>query len=95
MTKGRWSYVKERVRDHGTKYVILDFKEIRRVDSNGIREIIDTYHALKRTNLYLCHIGDEDKHPHKMLKMMGITKLTGIEVREELERTVIELAKKI
>ena len=94
--KGVGCYVKEEaVQKHGTKYVILDFKKVETVNSNDIEEIMDTYHALKKANLYLCCVGEENKHPHKMLRMMGITRLPGIEIRQGLEETVIEIAGKI
>ncbi len=91
--RGLADYVKERIAKHGTKYVVIDFRNVK--NPGSVTEIIDVYHALKKTNLYLCSLGDEDKHPYRMLKMMGIIDLPGIEVRKGLEETVVELSQKI
>ena len=91
--EGLSDYVRDVTRN-GTMHVVLDFKDIKKIVPADITEIMEAYELLRRASigLYLCNLGDENRHPHCVVRFAGLPNLPGIEVRGSLDETVAELS---
>jgi anti-anti-sigma regulatory factor len=63
---------------NGLKDVVLDLKGVKRFATDDLKEIIEVYRLLRGYEVRLRLINVE-RHPIKMLRLMGFAKLSGLE----------------